>query len=72
MAESIVASVESTCVDQVFFNGDTNDLTITFAKGGTYTYAGVPAAVAQGLVDAPSKGKYMHAQVLGKFSYRKG
>jgi hypothetical protein len=72
MAESIVASVDSTCVDTVFFNGDTNDLTVTFQKGGTYTYAGVPAEVAQGLVAAPSKGRYMHAQVLGKFSYRKG
>ncbi len=72
MAESIVASVSSTCVDTVFFNGDTNDLTIAFTTGGTYTYSGVPAEVAQGLVDAPSKGKYMHAQVLGKFSFRKG
>lgn len=72
MAESIVASVDSTCVDQVFYNGDSQDLTITFAKGGTYSYSGVPAEVAQGLVNAPSKGKFMHAQVLGKFSYRKG
>lgn len=72
MAESIVASVESTCITDLFYNGDTNDLTVSFAAGGTYTYSGVPAEVAQGLVAAPSKGKYMHAQILGKFSYRKG
>lgn len=73
MAESISAFVQSTCVEAIFYNGDTQDLKITFVKSGAaYTYAGVPAEVAQGLVAAPSKGKYMHAQVLGKFSYRKG
>jgi hypothetical protein len=72
MSESIVASVESTCLTDVFYNGDTNDLTVSFASGGTYTYSGVPAEVAQGLVSAPSKGKYMHAAVLGKYSFRKG
>ncbi len=72
MAESIVASVSSTCVDQLFFNGDTNELTLTFAKGSSYTYSGVSADVAQGLVDAPSKGKYFLANIRGAYSYRKG
>ncbi len=72
MAESIVASVNSTCLDQVFYNGDTQDLTLTFVKGSTYTYAGVAADVAQGLVDAASKGQYFRANILGAYSYRKG
>ena len=73
MAESIAASVSSTCVDSLFYNGDTQDLTVTFAQSGaSYTYAGVPAAVAQGLVDAGSKGRYFNQAIKGAYSYRKG
>lgn len=71
MAASIYAPVTSTCLTSVFYNGDTNDLTVTFKSGGTYTYSGVPEAVAQGLVDAGSKGKFMHANVLKAYAYRK-
>jgi hypothetical protein len=69
MAESIVADVESSMIGQVFYNGDSHELTVTYQKGGTYTYDGVPGTVAQGLVDASSKGKYMHAHILGAYSY---
>ena len=72
MAESIVASVNSTCLDEVFYNGDAQELTLTFASGSTYSYAGVPADVAQGLVDAGSKGRYFQANIRGAYSFHKG
>lgn len=72
MAASLYAPVTSTCLTSVFYHGDTQELTVQFAKGSSYTYSGVPEAVAQGLVDASSKGKYMHAHILGAYAYRKG
>lgn len=63
---------ESTCTETHWYNADTEELTVTFASGGTYVYAGVPAEVAQGLVSAPSKGKFMHANILKAYSFRKG
>jgi len=72
MAESISAFVQSTCLEEIFFNGETGDLSVTFTKGSRYTYSGVPAEVAQGLVNAASKGKYFRANILGSYGFRRG
>jgi len=40
---------------------------VTFVNGQTYTHAGVPLTVVQGLVDAPSAGRYYAANLKGKY-----
>lgn len=45
-----------------------NDLYVDY-KSGSYLYKDVPKKVYDGLVNAESKGKYMHANVKGKYEY---
>jgi hypothetical protein len=61
----------STCVADESYDADRQVLTVSFVKGGTYEYSGVPASVAEGLTEAASQGRYMHAAVLGAFPYQK-
>jgi hypothetical protein len=64
-------TVASTCIRDVAYNGATEELYITFTSGGMYTYSDVPYEVVKGLTEAPSKGRYMHQHILGRYSYRK-
>jgi hypothetical protein len=60
-----VSAVNSSMLDQVFYNPATQEMTVEFIKGGSsYTYSGVPPEVAEAIVTAPSVGKAMHALVL--------
>ena len=45
-------------------------LTIKF-KYGDYTYAGVPAKIFEDLVNSTSKGKFINANIKGKFEFKK-
>ena len=46
-------------------------LYVRFHNGGTYAYFNVPQSVYEGLMSAPSHGKYLHAHIKGSYSYRK-
>jgi len=47
------------------------ELYITFNFGATYVYYDVPEEVFEEMLDAPSKGKYFHANIKGKYDYDK-
>ena len=49
------------------YDPETNHLTVTFAGGRQYRYSGVSQEIASGLNKADSKGRYLHASVIGKF-----
>jgi phage gp45-like len=67
-----VTAVNSSMLDQVFYNPATQEMTVDFVKGGNYTYSGVPPEVAAAIVAAPSVGKAMHALVLpAQYPYRR-
>ena len=59
-------------MDEVAYDDKRRRLAIRFRHGGWYTYSGVPARIAAGLVAAPSLGRYFHAHILGRFAYRRG
>jgi hypothetical protein len=44
-------------------------LEIEFNSGSVYQYYGVPNAVFQGLMQAPSHGEYFHANIRNRFRY---
>jgi hypothetical protein len=46
-------------------------LTIVFHSGGVYDYYGVPYSEYAGLMNANSHGKYFHANIKKRYSYRK-
>lgn len=49
----------------------TGSLLVRFGSGAIYRYKGVPQSVYDGLMAAESKGKFMSAEVYGRFEYAK-
>ncbi len=43
------------------------NIDVTFTSGRKYTHVGVPLTVVQGLVNAPSAGRYYAQQIKGKY-----
>lgn len=63
--------VESSIVDQVGHDPDTNLLRVRFHSGKTYDYADVPADIADAVIDAPSVGTTLGQLVLPHYPYRR-
>jgi hypothetical protein len=62
--------VESTTLATVAYDEARQLLQLEFCSRAIYLYFGVPAAVHQALLDAPSKGKYFNRALRGRFPYR--
>ena len=65
-----VVTVESTTLATVAYDEARELLQLEFCSRAVYLYFGVPAAVHQGLLAAPSKGRYFNQTIRGQFSYR--
>ncbi|HVI97584.1 MAG TPA: KTSC domain-containing protein [Sphingomonas sp.] len=63
--------VRSSAIGEVEYDRTRRRLWIRFAHGGWYSYAGVPPRVAQGLLAAPSLGRYFHARIRDRYSFRR-
>ena len=62
-----VTAVDSTTLATVAYDQARGLLQLEFRDRAIYRYFGVPAAVYQGLLDAPSKGRYFNRFVRGRF-----
>jgi hypothetical protein len=63
-------AVESTTLATVGYDVALSILHLEFQGGANYQYFGIPAAVHQGLLDAPSRGSYFNQFIRGHFAYR--
>ena len=54
------------------YSTETRTLSVTFKSGSVYTYADVDEATYQGLLTAPSAGRYFSDNIRDKFTYSKG
>jgi hypothetical protein len=63
-------AVESTTLATVGYEDALSVLELEFRSGVRYQYFGVPAALHQGLLGAPSKGIYFNQFIRGNFPYR--
>jgi hypothetical protein len=54
------------------YSAETQALVITFKSGGRYTYSDVPETVYEGLLSAPSPGRYFAEAIRDAFSFVKG
>jgi len=63
------APVESSNIKTVGW--ESGILEIEFHSGGIYQYSDVPASVYTDMLNAPSKGKYFHANVKGRYEFRR-
>lgn len=65
-------TVNSTNIDSVGYNADTQTLTVKFkVSGQTYEYLNVPQTLYEGLLTAESKGKYINDNIRSQFNYRR-
>ena len=64
-----VTAVESTTLATVAYDEARNLLQLEFRSRAIYQYFGVPAAVHQALLGAPSKGSYFNQFIRGRFPY---
>jgi KTSC domain len=61
--------VESATLATVVYDGDRELLQLEFRSREIYEYFGVPAAVHNALLQAPSKGSFFNWAIRGRFCY---
>jgi len=64
--------VSSTALSAVDYDEERRTLRVSFVKGGTWTYFGVPPQVASGLRNALSKGTFFNIAIRGQYAYSRG
>ena len=64
-----VTTVESTALATVGYDEARERLQVEFCDQAIYHYFGVPAALHQELLGAPSKGSYFNQEIRGRFSF---
>jgi len=64
-----VIAVESTTLATVTYDEARNLLQLEFRSRAIYQYFGVPAAVHEALLGAPSKGSHFNRFIRGRFPY---
>ena len=67
----LAAAVESTTLATVAYDAQGQLLWLEFRSRAVYCYFGVPPAVHQDLMAAPSKGTYFNRNIRGRFPYHK-
>lgn len=64
-----VETSESSTIARVGYDGDTQVLSVEFAKSGTYHYYDVPQEVFEQMKAAPSKGQFLSQSIKGTYRY---
>ena len=65
-----VTALESTTLVTVSYDDARELLQLEFCSRAVYLYFGVPEAVFEALLDAPSKGRYFNGAIRGRYPYR--
>jgi len=65
-----IATVESATLATVGYDEAQELLQLEFGSRAIYLYFGVPAAVYEALLGAPSKGRYFNGTIRGRYPYR--
>jgi hypothetical protein len=60
-------SVESSTIRTIGYDAEQELLEITFNSGATYRYTGVPATIANTLLNAESKGSYFSVNIRSNY-----
>jgi len=66
-----LTAVDSEMLVAAGYDQKSHSLLAVFRTGETYRYKNVPSFIYTGLMNADSKGRYMHKYVLGRFDYER-
>jgi len=64
-----VTVVVSATLSTVVYDSTRNLLQLEFRSRAVYRYFGIPAAVQEALLAAPSKGSYFNRAIRGRYAY---
>lgn len=63
--------MDSSAIAALAYDAAGERLCVRFRSGQAYAYAAVPADVFEAFVAAPSKGRFFHARIDGRYAYRR-
>lgn len=63
--------VSSSNIAAIGYSDDSQILEVEFNDGSVYQYSGVPPSEYDGIMNADSKGKYLHANVRKRYPFVK-
>ena len=63
--------VTSSDINAIGYDPETQTLEVEFVKGGVYQYTSVPSSEHEAIMNADSKGKYLNANIKGRYPYTK-
>jgi len=63
-----LTKVKSSMIDAIGYDSQSSLLEVVFKDGEIYHFEDVPVSEYVALMHAPSKGRYMHANILYSFS----
>lgn len=63
--------VSSSNIAAIGYEPERGVLEVEFINGAVYSYSGVPLGEYEGLMSSDSKGKYLHANIKGRYPYSK-
>lgn len=62
--------LDSSAIQAVGYNANRHELAVTFVTGKLYTYLGVPEAIYEALLRAPSKGRFFNAEIRDRYVFQ--
>ncbi|MBU0712967.1 KTSC domain-containing protein [bacterium] len=63
--------IDSSNIEAIGYDVDTQELHIQFLSGGYYIYNNVPRAIYDDLMNASSKGSFLNREVKGIYQFTK-
>ena len=63
--------VDSSNIEAVGYEDDTQELHVQFLSSGYYIYNDVPRQIFDDLINAPSKGSFLNREVKGIYQFTK-
>ncbi len=63
--------VDSSNIEAVGYDDDTQELHVQFLSGGYYIYSDVPREIFDDLMNAPSKGSFLNREMKGIYQFTK-
>ena len=63
--------VESSNIEAIGYDDDTQELHVQFLPSGHYIYSDVPREMFDNLMNAPSKGSFLNREVKGVYQFTK-
>lgn len=63
--------VDSSNIEAIGYEDDSNELHVQFLSGGYYIYHNVPRVIYDEMINAPSKGSFLNREIRNIYQFTK-